>query len=131
MEVRKEKEPIPQKKYALIACLKGEDRYVLADENGDLKSCNEEGINQLRYEESLISFSSLEETLRTRAKAREGLHLLPPGSAESYVNKTIREIIIGAAVFLGNPPRDKINFFTVPDKILDKFDWVFKGPSRS
>lgn len=130
MERRKEGEPAPQGKYVLIAHLRGTNKYILSDENANLVPCGEEKVIQHRHDEDLISFKSLEVILWERARARVRLHLLSPKKVEDYVNDRITKIIAGAITFLDYPPKKRVNFYSVPEEIIKRFDWVFRKPLR-
>lgn len=125
MEARTEREPIRNGKFALIAHERGIDKYILADEDGNLVECNEEVLaNHYMYHEVLISFKTLEKILWVRGRAMERPHYLRPDRVVNYVNQSVNNIIEGAVEMLGSPPKERIEFFSVPKRIVSRFDWI-------
>lgn len=123
-EVR-ERAPIPQKKFVLIAHERGVDNYILADESGNLVECDGEALaNYYMYHEVLISFKTLEKILLARGRVMEKAHFPRPDRVVDYVNQSVNKIIRGAVEKLDRPPKERIEFFSVPNRIVNRFDWL-------
>lgn len=125
MVERKEKFPKPEGKFVLITHEKGTDRYILANLNGNLIECDEEELSQqYRYHEVLVSFETLKKNLWAKGRAMEKPHFLRPDRVVNYVNQSVNDIIKGAVEMLGSPPKERIEFFSVPKRIVSRFDWI-------
>lgn len=125
MEASKERAPISQKKYALIAHEREVDKYILTDENGNLEICNEEKLNkEYLYKENLVSFTTLARIWQQRGRAAERPHTLRPDLGDVYVWQKTKEIITRAVEELGHPPKERIEFFSVPKQAVRRLDWI-------
>lgn len=122
---RTESEPIPYKvKYALVAHEKGTDYYILASNNGNLMACDQELLNSLRVSESLIFFDVIFENIVRQQDEYERTGIIHPGTATEHTIKEIRSLLSEALLLLGLPPKENVEFFSLPKNIVENLYWI-------
>lgn len=130
MESKTEREPISNGKYVLIAHERGSNLYVLADsEYGNIIACNRKMLEEhYRYSESLTSFRTLVANLWRRGKENVRLGVIPKGGVEEYVEKEARRMFNWAIDMMGRPPKERVDFFSVPEEVVATLSWIPKKP---
>ena len=122
---RTEDETIPHKvKYALIAHEKGTDYYVVATNNGNIMACCPELIEIYRTSESLISFDDVTKNILREQEISEKMKIIPSGTAVDRSVRLIRWLLDDAIRLLGCPPKENVEFFSLPKNIVEKLHWV-------
>lgn len=120
-----ETESVPYKaKYALVAHEKGTDYYVLASSNGNLMACDHEFLDSLRTSESLTFFDVVFENIVKEQEKSEKMGIIPQNSATEHSIKQLMGLLEEALVLLGLPPKENIEFFSLPNNIVEKLHWI-------
>ena len=120
-----ESEPIPSKvKYALVAHEKGTDYYIVATNNGNLIACCPELIEIYRTSESLISFDEVTKNILREQEESERMKIIPPGTAVDHSVRLLRYLLADAIRFLGCPPKEDVEFFSLPNRIIEELHWI-------
>ncbi len=120
-----ENEAAPHRvKYALIAHEKGTDYYVVATMNGNLMACGEEMISSLRASESLIIFDDVTKNILKQQGEAERMKLIPQGTATDHAVRQIKGLLENALLLLGLPPKENVEFFSLPKDIVENLHWT-------
>ncbi|MCL4382643.1 MAG: hypothetical protein M1575_01045 [Patescibacteria group bacterium] len=113
-----------QVKYALFAHERGTDYYVLVTENGNLLACGQELIERLRFSESLISFDTVAENILKQQEEAERMKIVPPGTVPDHFARQIKGLLEDALRLLDLPPKENVDFFSLPQDIVETLHWT-------
>lgn len=111
-------------KHALIAHEKGTDNYVVAAVGGGLSACGQGVVDVYRREESLVPFEEVSRQVMADQIQLEKDGIIAPGSARDRFVRDMTDLLRRAIMYLGWPPKEKVEFFSLPDGIVDNLHWT-------
>lgn len=114
-------------KYALIAHEKGTDNYVVAAVGGTLVACGQGLVDVFRAEERLVAFDDVVKAVLAEQRMLEQERIIPPGSTEKRFVREMTDLLGRSVMYLGYPPKENVEFFSLPQIIVDNLNWVPRG----
>lgn len=111
-------------KYCLLAHQKETDNYTIASTEGTVIACGEAYINSLRAQELFINFNEFAQGLLAQEE-HSGNVLFGRITTERWERKIIG-VLDDARYYLGSPPKEELEFFSIPESIVRELHWTPK-----
>jgi hypothetical protein len=107
-------------KYAIIA--QHEDNFVVSTLDGYAFACGEQSIDLYREREQLIMVDAVFDHMLETAHYQTEILALDQDPVADFITR-VQRLFYSAHVMLGRPSKDQVNFYSVPDDIVDALNW--------
>lgn len=83
-------------------------------------------VERFRVTENLITFEEMERKMLEESEVLEKEGIIDQGTAQRHFTRKMFNLLLDTILYLGAPRKEEVEFYTVPQNIVDNLRWAPK-----